>query len=49
MNTLIHRIIRENWRPERAALAGLVATAAYFQNIDRHLVYGWLPGLLYGD
>ncbi len=29
MNTLIHRIIRENWRPGRAALAGLVATAAY--------------------
>jgi len=29
MNTPIHRIIRENWRPGRAALAGLVATAAY--------------------
>ena len=29
MNTLIRRIIRENWRPGRAALAGLVATAAY--------------------
>ncbi len=23
------RILRENWRPERAALAGLLATAAY--------------------
>jgi len=29
MNTIIRRIIRENWRPERAALAGLLATAAY--------------------
>ncbi len=28
-DTLIHRIIRENWRPGRAALAGLVATVAY--------------------
>lgn len=29
MNSIIRRIIRENWRPERAALAGLLATAAY--------------------
>src|SRR5438270_9403762 len=29
MNKMKRRIIRENWRPERAALAGLVATAAY--------------------
>ncbi len=29
MNTIIRRIIRENWRPKRAALAGLLATAAY--------------------
>ena len=29
MNTFTRRIIRENWRPERAALAGLLATAAY--------------------
>ena len=29
MNIIIRRIIRENWRPERAALAGLLATAAY--------------------
>jgi len=29
MNTLIRHIVRENWRPERAAFAGLVATAAY--------------------
>jgi hypothetical protein len=29
MNTLIQHIIRENWRPERAALAGLAATSAY--------------------
>jgi hypothetical protein len=29
MNTFIRRIMRENWRPERAALAGLLATAAY--------------------
>ena len=29
MNTNIRRIIREQWRPERAAVAGLLATAAY--------------------
>ena len=29
MNKVKRYIIRENWRPERAALAGLVATAAY--------------------
>ncbi len=29
MNTFIRCIIRENWRPGRAALAGLLATAAY--------------------
>ena len=29
MNKMKSRIIQENWRPERAALAGLVATAAY--------------------
>ena len=29
MKIIIRRIIRENWRPERAALAGLLATAAY--------------------
>ena len=29
MKTIIRRIIREDWRPERAALAGLLATAAY--------------------
>lgn len=29
MNQMKRRILRENWRPERAALAGLLATAAY--------------------
>ncbi len=29
MNKIKRRILRENWRPERAALAGLLATAAY--------------------
>ncbi len=29
MNTIIRCIIRENWHPGRAALAGLLATAAY--------------------
>ena len=29
MNILTRRIMREKWRPGRAALAGLVATAAY--------------------
>src|SRR5438552_17391176 len=29
MNKMKRRILRENWHPERAALAGLVATAAY--------------------
>ena len=29
MNTFIRGIMRENWRPGRAALAGLLATAAY--------------------
>ena len=29
MNTFIRRVMRENWRPGRAALAGLLATAAY--------------------
>ena len=29
MNKIKRRIIQENWRPERAAFAGLLATAAY--------------------
>lgn len=29
MNKGIRSIVRENWRPERAALVGLLATAAY--------------------
>lgn len=29
MSTLLHHLISRNWRPGRAALAGLLATAAY--------------------
>ena len=37
MNTIIRRIIRENWRPKRAALAGLLATAAYSLVMERDM------------
>ena len=46
MNTLIHRIIRENWRPGRAALAGLVATAAYSLVMEADI---YITGNRYSD
>jgi len=46
MNTLIRRIIRENWRPGRAALAGLVATAAYSLVMEADMA---LTGNRYSD
>jgi hypothetical protein len=43
MNTIIRRIIRENWRPARAAVAGLLATGAYsiVMEADMYLTDNW--------
>ena len=54
MNTLIRRIVRENWHPGRAAFAGLVATAAYSLVMEadmsltgnRYSDVGFIQGLL---
>jgi hypothetical protein len=46
MNTIIRRIIRENWRPERAALAGLLATAAYSLAMEGDM---YITGNQYSD
>ena len=46
MNTIIRRIIRENWRPERAALAGLLATAAYSLAMEGDM---YITGNRYSD
>ena len=46
MNTILHRVIRENWRPERAALVGLLATAAYSLAMEGDM---YLTGNRYSD
>jgi hypothetical protein len=46
MNTILRRVIRENWRPERAALAGLLATAAYSLAMEGDM---YLTGNRYSD
>src|SRR5881392_2418833 len=46
MNTILRRVIRENWRPERAAVAGLVATAAYSLVMEGDM---YLTGNRYSD
>ena len=46
MNTILRRVIRENWRPERATLAGLLATAAYSLAMEGDM---YLTGNRYSD
>ena len=46
MNTILRLVIRENWRPERAALAGLLATAAYSLAMEGDM---YLTGNRYSD
>ena len=46
MNTILRRVIRENWRPERAALAGLLATAVYSLAMEGDM---YLTGNRYSD
>ena len=46
MNKMKRRILRENWRPERAALAGLLATAAYSLVMEADMA---LTGNRYSD
>src|SRR5947209_10303172 len=46
MNQMKHRIIRKNWRPGRAAFAGLVATAAYSLVMEADMA---LTGNRYSD
>jgi hypothetical protein len=46
MNKMKRRILRENWRPEQAALAGLLATAAYSLVMEADMA---LTGNRYSD
>ncbi|TMC88313.1 MAG: hypothetical protein E6J10_03400 [Chloroflexi bacterium] len=46
MNAIIRRIMREHWRPGSAALAGLLATAAYSLVMEGDM---YLTGNRYSD
>ena len=46
MNKMKRRILRENWHPEQAALAGLLATAAYSLVMEADMA---LTGNRYSD
>ena len=46
MNTFIRRVIREQWRPGRAALAGLLSTAVYTLVMEGDM---YLTGNRYSD